>query len=228
MFVSHLKTILILLMFTLISGFSIAQSSQEETTTSQYEPEEGWGNYFVDKVNSGDAEHIAIAINLYRGDINAYNRDGNSALHVAVKNRYSSTVRFLLANGADPNLPTAVEGNTPLILAAIFSTIEELAQGIDSSTNSASNTVAHNLPIHPTNIIHDLLYLGRWLGIETANPNSTNSLGQTPLEIAVRNNSFNLANSLLNAGANPNIEVQDEHGNTTTIRDMLSQKVGLM
>ena len=78
--------------------------SQEETTsdtTSQYEPEQGWGNYFVDKVKTGDIEHIAIAINLHGGDINAYNEDGETALHVAIRNRHRHMVNFLLRNGAD-------------------------------------------------------------------------------------------------------------------------------
>ena len=131
------------------------------------------------------------------------------------------------------NLRTITERNTPLMLA-ILSMIrnEELAQGIDSFiSDTASNTDTYNLFMRTTNnIINDLLYLGNWLFVETASSsiNSRNSSGQTVLQIAVKHDFLELASTLLERGADPDVEIQDEDGNTTTIRDMLNQKIGLI
>ena len=201
------------LIFILVSGVSIAQSQEATSnTTSQYEPESGWGNYFVDKVNAGDIGHIAIAINFHGGDINAYNRDGDTALHVAIRNRHGYIVRFLLENGAEPDLPT-LAGEVPLIIA-VSSMIEELAQGVDSFAFNGIMFTTKGIVLH--------------LLRKRANPNLRNPLGPTALEIAVKHDFLELASDLLEAGADPDIEVRDEDGNTTTIRDMLNQKIGLI
>ena len=156
-------------------------------------------SYLTSQIKSENITNIKIAIRSRGKDIlNQYDENGETAFHTAIKKGDSEMIFLLIDSGADINLPTFEEGHTPLML---------LAEQTKSDTR-----------ISP--VIRALLLRG-------VNINATNGLGQTALEIAVRNNSFDLANRLLNAEADPNIEIKDENGDTVTIGDMLSQKIGL-
>ena len=57
---------------------------------------------------------IAVALLEAGADPNSRNREGQTALVVAVNRDYTEVVRALLAKGADPNAPSSSDGETPL------------------------------------------------------------------------------------------------------------------
>ncbi len=86
------------------------------------------GEAFVSAMKEGEAnkavelvEKPGSTVVNYRGD------DGNGGLHIAMRNRDSNWVGFLLSHDADPNLPDA-HGDTPLILAARMNFVEGAAR----------------------------------------------------------------------------------------------------
>ena len=57
---------------------------------------------------------VAVALIEGGADPNSRNRDGATALLVAVNREYTEVVRALLAKGADPNAARSSDGETPL------------------------------------------------------------------------------------------------------------------
>jgi Ankyrin repeats (many copies) len=57
---------------------------------------------------------VAVALIEAGADPNSRNREGQTALIVAVNRGYTEVVRALLAKGADPNVPSSSDGERPL------------------------------------------------------------------------------------------------------------------
>ncbi|KAL3676271.1 hypothetical protein R1sor_026219 [Riccia sorocarpa] len=78
-------------------------------------PESNVGNLFCTAVSEGNRVLLQKFLD-YGVDVNVRSSEGQTALHVVVKENQKRTVEFLLLKGADPNTPD-LEGVTPLALA---------------------------------------------------------------------------------------------------------------
>jgi ankyrin repeat protein len=164
-----------------------------------------------------------------RANVNAQNKEGESALHLAVRNNQSDIGTLLLDSGADIFLVNA-RGETPLFLT-FYARAESqrgpreirmfmLTPAVMSARDSLGNTVLH--------------YATQWridsvipVVIERgANTEAVNISGETPLFIAAKANAPSTVRALLQAGAS--LTVRDSLGNTalhTAVRSNAPQAV---
>jgi len=73
----------------------------------------------LDAVQRRDLD-LVVALKAKRGDVNAASRNGWTPLMLAILNNTLPLAKWLLTNGADPNLTTASEENScrsPLVVA---------------------------------------------------------------------------------------------------------------
>lgn len=86
------------------------------------------GEAFITAMKEGEANK-AIELVEKPGStvVNYRGGDGNTGLHIAMRNRNANWVGFLLARGADPDLADA-NGDTPLLLAARRGFVEGAAR----------------------------------------------------------------------------------------------------
>jgi ankyrin repeat protein len=144
--------------------------------------------------------------------VNARNKAGDTALHLAVRDDLQSTGELLIDRGADIFASNA-NGETPLYL----SFPEKIPPGkarewiINSATimarDGAGNSILHyaaqwKLDTHIPMIVSK--------GI---NPNVPNAMGEPPLFMAVKVDARNTVLALLAAGAN--IDARDSQGNSS-------------
>ena len=156
--------------------------------------------------------------------------EGETALMTAARTGEPEAVKVLLAHGADVNGREKTMGETALMWAAAENHSDAarvlLAAGADAGARSTvltltpfkwvtSGMVSTMLPRGGWTALH---YAARQGSIETArllaeqhsNLNLTDPDGTTPLVIAIINAHYDLANMLLDRGADPNIA--DETG----------------
>jgi len=157
--------------------------------------------------NRGNPEHIGKIFN-NRAPVDARNRDGDTALHIAVRMDQKENGEFLISRGASIFSVNAA-GESPLYLAL------------------ASSPGIRQWMINPTTIIakdglgnNMLHYAAQWK-LNRAIPviinkgisvESANATGETPLFMAVKTNSPSTINTLLNNRASLN--ARDNQGNT--------------
>ena len=138
-------------------------------------------------------------------------RSGSSPLSIAVLNSKLEIVRFLLDQGADPNLQDLV-GESPLHLAAENSCMEIAELLLRSKAEPNCTTIDGETPLHHAAFKGDLRILALLLSYG-ADPNSADvTLGRTPLHCAVQCGHLEGVNLLLSYGGNPTIE--DKEGST--------------
>jgi ankyrin repeat protein len=147
--------------------------------------------------------------------VNAQNKEGESALHLAVHNNQADIGTLLLDNGADIFLVNA-RGETPLFLtfyvrAGSQRTAREIRMfmlnpAVMSSRDSLGNTVLHHATMWKIDsVIPAIVERG-------ANTEAVNISGETPLFIAVKANAASTVRALLGAGAS--LTGRDSLGNT--------------
>jgi ankyrin repeat protein len=144
--------------------------------------------------------------------VNARNQEGDTALHIAVRQNNAASGELLISRigtaGSDFFLQNA-KGESPLYLT-FFSRggIREwmLVQPVLSATDSQGNTILH----HATEWKLDQVIPG--VVQRGANVEAKNVLGETPLFVAVHINSASTVRSLLAAGAS--LGTRDSLGNT--------------
>jgi ankyrin repeat protein len=150
-----------------------------------------------------------------RADVNAQNKEGDSALHIAVRNNQADIGSLLLDNGADIFLTNA-RGETPLFLtfyarAGSQRTAREIRMfmlnpAVMSARDSLGNTVLHHATMwRIDSVIPAIIERG-------ANTEALNISGETPLFIAVKANAASTVRVLLQAGAS--LTGRDSLGNT--------------
>ncbi|XP_023316692.1 tankyrase-1-like [Trichogramma pretiosum] len=115
-----------------------------------------------------------------RGQIDARDKQGNTALHEALRKGSNQKAAFLLMRGADPNAANA-GGSTPLhFIAARYSPVEDY------------------------NMVDELCKIAQDLN-EVVRINAQDMIGDSPLHLALCNGKRKMAESLLRWGANPNL-----------------------
>jgi len=142
------------------------------------------------------------------GFVNARNQEGDTALHIAVRQNYGNIGELLLSRGADIFLQNA-RGESPLFLTFF------LRGGIRqwmfipaafSARDPQGNTILHYAVMWKLdNVIPDMIQRG-------ADVEAKNFSGETPLFIAVQADSASTIQALINAGAS--VSGRDALGNT--------------
>jgi ankyrin repeat protein len=178
-------------------------------------------------MKSNAAGEIIRAILEKRASVNAQNKEGESALHLAVHNNQADIGTLLLDNGADIFLVNA-RGETPLFLtfyvrAGSQRTAREIRMFmlnpvVMSTRDSLGNTVLHHATMwRIDSVIPAIVERG-------ANTEVTNISGETPLFIAVKANAASTVRALLESGAL--LTGRDSLGNTalhTAVRSNAAQ-----
>jgi ankyrin repeat protein len=144
--------------------------------------------------------------------VNARNKAGDTALHIAVRDDLQETGELLIGRGADVFASNAV-GESPLYL----SFPEKIPPGrvrewiINADTIRARDGAGNS-------ILH---YAAQWkldshipmIVSRGVNPNVPNAMGEPPLFMAVKEDSRNTVLALLDAGAH--IDARDSQGNSS-------------
>ena len=146
-------------------------------------------------------------------NVNVTDVSGNTPLHMAVKERNKTGVKFLLEQGADVNVAN-VWGYTPLHLAAKFRVIMDAAYKkrneslvsilLENGSDVNVANVSGNTPLH-TSIILKNEPLANTLLEHDADVNVADKKGITPLHLAVRAENESLVKTLLEHDADVNI-----------------------
>ena len=125
-----------------------------------------------------------------------------------------NSIRYLLNNGADPNKEDAYSGVTPLMLAAVNSSLETVRMLFDHGADITRIAKCGNY----TALIDAVLwnrkkivkYLVQQKGIRKIIDVLDGRWGHTPLIVACMNGYTDIVSYLIRAGANVNIEDVDE------------------
>jgi len=157
--------------------------------------------------NKGDA-YIVGKILEQKADINARNRDGDTALHIAARMNLQETGEYILANGANIFYSNSA-GESPLYIALTHSS--GILQWMFNSDTVAAHDGLGNTMLH---------YVAMWKmdkhipfiieqGVSTEAANAT---GETPLFWAVKYDGASTVKALLQAKAN--LQARDNMGNS--------------
>ena len=134
---------------------------------------------------------ISLGVN-----INSFDSEGDSSLHIASKNRSAPLVEELLRHGANPNIRCAFDNRTPLHYALILPD--------DYDADSLDGIVAGMLPI-----VQCLLKHG-------ADVDAQDHCGKTPLNLVLSGlageNNMEIIQELLKYNAN--VDAKDSNGDT--------------
>lgn len=148
--------------------------------------------------------HHKCCVKLANANINAHDKEGNSALYFAARGGFENTVTELLACGANPNI-TNKKGNSAILEAAAKKKVNCLKILIENKAsvtvvNKQGKTVLHQAA--EKNAQECLLYL---LDIPDAIMLLDNKDEEscTPLHIAIKREAVECANYLLERGASP-------------------------
>ncbi|MDR1096381.1 MAG: ankyrin repeat domain-containing protein [Spirochaetaceae bacterium] len=150
-----------------------------------------------------------------RAEVNAQNKEGDSVLHLAVRNNQADIGTLLLDSGADIFLANA-RAETPLFLTFYASAGSQhaareirmfmLNPAVMSARDGLGNTVLHHATMWKIDsVIPAIVERG-------ANTEAVNTSGETPLFIAVKANAASTVRALLGAGAS--LTGRDSLGNT--------------
>ncbi len=154
-------------------------------------------------------------------DPNATLRGGETALMTAARTGDAATVRALLVRGADPNARDGFRGQTALMWAAARNNaaavhaLAELGADIHAQTVTAERAASGNRLFYapPPTGFSALTFAARGGHLDAlrvlleagADVNATLSDGQSALVVAVANANWQLADYMLDRGADPNL-----------------------
>jgi ankyrin repeat protein len=196
-------------------------------------------------VNGGSDTEIAAAILNQKADVNARNKEGETALHIAVREDYRETGELLLSRGADIFSSNSA-GESPLYLALIhpLSVVQwfftpRTAEATDGLGNSMLHytamwkldqfipfIISKGISTEAVNATSEtaLFMAARYDGASTAqallavnaNLHARDILGNSALHAAVRWNAVHSVNTLIDAGIDVNTHALD---GTTPLHD---------
>lgn len=169
--------------------------------------------FALNKVNT-DISYITIVKLLIESkhlNIDLQDKDDNTALLIAVKQKKPDIVEKLLAKGADPNLGN-VKNEKPIIMALNSIDIDIINSPkiiMDLINNGADvNYVSRDEGKTPLHLASEIGYLAdvvNELITKGANVNALTVNGETPLYIASCSNNIDIVKTLLNNNADVNI-----------------------
>jgi ankyrin repeat protein len=197
-----------------ISPFHLALAQKNENLLAMITPgtvlaNDSKGNTQLHIAVQYDAEPRIITMILdYHAQINARNQDGDTSLHIAIRRNAGENGRILLARGADI-FAVNVQGQSPLYLG--LSSGRTVREWVLSSQVIAAKDGLGNGALH---------YAAQWkldqvipeLVREGAALESPNATGETPLFVAVKQDSPSTVMALLSSGAQ--INGRDALGNS--------------
>lgn len=183
---------------------------------------------------TGDTPVMQVLIDA-GADVSKAHPDGETPLMAASRTGRVDAVRLLLARGAKANVTDAYAQQAPLMWAAAEGHTEVVGMLLEAGANP--NVRAHVTALekrehadHPTGGFTPLMFAAR-NGHEAtvsalmkggADPNITNGDGATAMNIAIVNDRFDMARTLLDLGADPNdgslYFAVDMHDATTDMR----------
>ena len=162
-------------------------------------------------LNKLNIDIVKLLIESKRVDIDIQDKEDNTALLIAVKQKNPDIVEKLLAKGADPNLGNA-KNEKPIIMAlnSIDIDIINSPKIIMDLINSGAdvNYVSRDEGKTPLHLASEIRYLAdvvNELITKGANVNALTVNGETPLYIASRSNNIDIVKTLLNNNADVNI-----------------------
>ena len=183
---------------------------------------------------TGDTALIDVLLKA-GADLKVTHHDGETALMAASRAGSTDGVKLLLEAGADPNLEENYQEETALMWAAaeghaaVVKTL--LAAGADPNRKARLTTITERKHAdHPTGGLTALMFAVRHGHTEAAkalmaggaDPGVTNGDGATALIVAIVNDRFDLAATLLELGASANdgslYFAADMHDATTDMR----------
>jgi ankyrin repeat protein len=157
--------------------------------------------------------HKAVAELLlsHGADLQATDSYGATPLYTAAQKGFRSIVEVFLAHGADVNAKTK-SGSTPLHIAIAngFKSVAELLLNQNADVNAISSDTRPDpaksfsgTPLHITAVRGDLT-IAELLLEKKAKVNLVNNEGETPLDLAAKNEKVEFVSLLLSHGANVN------------------------
>jgi uncharacterized protein len=141
------------------------------------------GYKFLQGVEKSDVDAVKNLYNKNATVVDARDlRDGHTALHIAIKRRDATWIRYLLTIGANPNIADKA-GVTPLMLASQLGFVDGIAllasKGAKVDTTNDAGETPLILAVHR----HDLPMV-RILLAGGANPDRSDNSGRTAREYA--------------------------------------------
>lgn len=134
-------------------------------------------------------------------DINATNKQGQSALGMAVNTRQQPLIKALIEAGANPNTEDA-QGNTVITYAMYdpetFKML--LDNGADINVKSQAGTILHQAVLQQNQQILQIILASKKIDI-----NTKNGAGETALHLAASRNNPIVAQQLILNGADVNV-----------------------
>jgi len=163
----------------------------------------------VKALKEGDWTKLMAAI-LNGNNVNAYDTDGNTPLHLAIYLGLANFASILLNAGASRDIRDRAD-QTPLHNAVLYNQVEILAILLEKGADiNATGTMYSDTALHlaAMNGQHDIVQI---LLEKGATFNVLSTVG-TPLLYAAKKGHKQCALLLLEAGANPNLQVEESDG----------------
>lgn len=161
-------------------------------------------NLLREAIVNRDTESVRLLL-LFGADSNSLDAGGFTPLYHAAERGFLEGAKMLTKYGADPNLSAGPEGDTPLALAAVGGKLELvqllLMYGGDPGRIMANgDTVLIRSISHktPKAVIELMLNYG-------SDPNGKDGEGTSPMSKAISIQRLDLAQMLLDRGADPNL-----------------------
>ena len=170
-------------------------------------------------LNKLNIDIVKLLIESKRVDIDIQDKDDNTALLIAVKQKNTDIVEKLLAKGANANIHN-IKNEMPIIMA--LNSIGSRSSDFNSIDSRISPKIIMDLinsgadvnyvsrdegktPLHLASEIRYLADVVNELITKGANVNALTVNGETPLYIASRSNNIDIVKTLLNNNADVNI-----------------------
>ena len=150
---------------------------------------------FLDAVKAGKLAEVSKIMSTEDVDLNGRNENGDSALHIAVKNSLSEIADILLRRGANVNV-TDTQGYTPLHQAVLFSDIGFVTKLLDFGADINAEGFDGYTPLHCAMKVKQRPVIKLLLSRE-AELDSAAFTGETTLHAASLISDASLADSML-------------------------------